>query len=243
MRMFPATAGAALDETTLMPRRAALARLPGLAALPALTGLTSGCGGGQETAAPTAAEAAQQLAGAAAFNGGPRAHLEGAFGPVFSWPVMPIHMAMLPDGRVLAYGTDRLGRQGAGLLYTVWDPALGTGTNAFLTLANQTGTDVFCAAQALLPGGQVLVVGGDVDRDGTTNEGNPDVNLFDPATNRLSRAGAMAYARWYPTLVPTPAGERVVLGGRVRVLRSGSVVVGREVASTPEVFTPGQGWR
>ncbi|MDZ5461071.1 galactose oxidase-like domain-containing protein [Azohydromonas lata] len=259
MPKHPAAARAAQADRPIPPRRAALAYLAclahgspraglGLAGLLGALGALGGCGGGQDGASPadTAAdtETAQQLAaGAAAFNGGPRAHVEGAFGPVFTWPVMPIHMALLPDARVLAYGTDRLGRQGAGLLYTVWDPALGLGPEAFTTLPNQTGTDVFCAAQALLPGGQVMLVGGDLDRGGTTNEGNPDVNLFDPATNRLARAGALAYPRWYPTLVLTPAGERVVLGGRMRVLRSGGVVVGREVASTPEVFTPGQGWR
>jgi hypothetical protein len=225
-------------QAPLLPRRAALA---------SLLGLLGGCGGGQEADAPApATETALQLAASPALaptNGGPRAHIEGAFGAVFAWPVMPIHMALLPDGRVLAYGTDRLGRQGAGLLYTVWDPQLGAGPEAFVTLPNQTGTDIFCAAQALLPGGQVLLIGGDLDRDGTTNQGNADVNLFDPAANRLARAGSMAYPRWYPTLVLMPTGERVALGGRMRVLRSGGLIVGREVASTPEVFTPGQGWR
>jgi ABC-type glycerol-3-phosphate transport system substrate-binding protein len=37
----------------------------------------------------------------------------GAFGPAFGWPVMPIHMVLLPDGRVLSYGTDDKGVQGA----------------------------------------------------------------------------------------------------------------------------------
>jgi hypothetical protein len=31
--------------------------------------------------------------------------LTGFFGPAFAWPIIPIHMALLPDGRVLNFGT------------------------------------------------------------------------------------------------------------------------------------------
>lgn len=176
-------------------------------------------------------------------NGGPRAHLEGVFGPVFAWPVMPIHMVLLPDRRVLAYGTDPSGRQGAGFHYALWDPAATTDDEAFLTLPNVTGTDIFCSAQSLLPNGQVVLMGGDENVGTPENFGNPDMNLFEPATNQLGPDQPMAYQRWYPTLVVTPAGERVVMGGRINIVRENGVVSERNLAITPEVFTPGVGWR
>ena len=176
-------------------------------------------------------------------NGGPRAHIEGAFGPSFSWPVIPIHMVLLPDRRVLAYGTDTAGRQGAGFHYTVWNPRLGGGSDAFLTLPNFTGTDIFCAAQSLLPDGRVVLIGGDENPGTPENFGNPDMNVFDPRTNLLKKSVSMAFKRWYPTLVVLPSGERVVMGGRINIVYDDGVVVERNVATTPEVFTPGSGWR
>src|SRR4051812_27212504 len=44
--------------------------------------------------------------------GGPDAYLEGMFGPAVAWPINPIHAAVLPDGRLLTYGTDTAGKQG-----------------------------------------------------------------------------------------------------------------------------------
>lgn len=176
-------------------------------------------------------------------RGGARAHVEGAFGPAFSWPVVPIHMVLLPDRRVLAYGTDESGRQGAHLRYTVWDPAGGGVPEAFLTLPNATGTDIFCASQTLLPDGTVALLGGDDFSRKPLNNGNPDMNVFDPRRNELRKAEGMAFPRWYPTLVVMPSGERVALGGRIRDASSRWTFYERAVASTPEVYTPGSGWR
>ena len=94
----------------------------------------------------------------------------GFFGPAFPWPIIPIHMALLPGGRVLSYGTDQTGAQGAQLIYDVWNPSLGNGTNAHTTLPNGTKTDIFCGAQSLIAEGpsvptsptrNMLITGGD----------------------------------------------------------------------------------
>ena len=58
----------------------------------------------------------------------------GRFGAAFGWPLIPVHVALLPDGRVLSYGTDERGRQGSQFSYSVWDPALGTAANSHLVL-------------------------------------------------------------------------------------------------------------
>ena len=177
-------------------------------------------------------------------EGAARAQVEGLFGPAFAWPVIPIHMVLLPDRRVLAYGTDQNGRQGAALHYAVWDPAAGSGPEAFLTLPNVTGTDLFCSAQSLLPDGTVTLLGGDEQVGGRpVNNGNADVNVFDPRGNAMRKAEGMAFRRWYPTLVLMPSGDRVVLGGLVRNASSRWTFYERSMASTPEVYTPGSGWR
>jgi len=73
----------------------------------------------------------------------PDAHLKGMWSPVTPWPVIGIHAVLLPEGRVLTYGTDTAGRQTGYFTYDVWDPAAGLGAG-HLTLPNGTGTDIFC---------------------------------------------------------------------------------------------------
>ncbi|HSI59083.1 MAG TPA: galactose oxidase-like domain-containing protein [Ideonella sp.] len=190
---------------------------------------------------------------------------KGFFGPVFSWPLMPIHMVLLQDGRVLTYGTNLNGAQGGAMWYSIWDPSVGTGPDAMLTLDNVWRTDTFCAAQTIIPAtGEVLVAGGDRVVDGVRNYANNDVNLFNPVNNMLvKQSQAMAYQRWYATAVTNQFGEQVVMGGRMDrtwpsvdpespallpafkgglpVLPSATTVA--TYASTPEVYTAGVGWR
>lgn len=176
------------------------------------------------------------------------AHLMGLFGPAFAWPLIPIHSVLLPDGRVLGYGSKPDGLQSGLLHYSLWDPALGTGDAAMQLLPNQTGTDIFCAGQALLPGaGEVLLVGGDRLVGGVRNFANNDVNLFNPADNSLTRqTQSMAYQRWYATLVTNAQGEQVTMGGRIDrayTFDDGTPATVDTYASTPEVYRSDLGWR
>src|SRR3989344_1345148 len=66
----------------------------------------------------------------------------GSFGAVVSWPLIPIHAALLPDGRLLTYGSDGKGNQTGQFTYDVWDPSKGTGAASHLTLPNTTINDV-----------------------------------------------------------------------------------------------------
>jgi hypothetical protein len=180
--------------------------------------------------------------------GGPEAHLKGQFGAPFNWPVIPLHMVLLADGRVLSYGSKPDGWQGALLHYSLWDPALGTGDSSMTLLPNTTGTDVFCAGQALLPGsGNVLLVGGDRIVNGQRNYANSDVNLFTPADNLLARQpAAMAFQRWYATMVTSASGEAIVMGGRIDRFYEGNEQyppTDDTYASTPEIYNPLTGWR
>ena len=158
----------------------------------------------------------------------------GFFGPAFPWPIIPIHVALLPDGRVLNFGTDQQGNQGAQLVYDVWDPNLGNGTNAHTTLTNTTSTDIFCSAASLLSSGTVLITGGDLTVNGVRNFSNNKVEIFNPSNNRLTASGQMNYPRWYDSTITLPNGNKLVLGGSV------TPNVGEP---TPEVFSATTGWR
>jgi len=136
----------------------------------------------------------------------------GTFGPQVTWPIMPIHAVLLPDGRVLSYGTDRNGAQTAYYDYDVWDPRAGTGVDAHVTLPNGTATDIFCSAQLVLLSGDVELYGGD-NLPANTNTYNREVTQFRPASDTLVHTGSMNRLRWYSTSTMLPNSEVYIQGG------------------------------
>ena len=113
----------------------------------------------EHTRSVTAADA---RAAAAAVAGDE--HLVGQWGPVVDWPVVGVHNALMPDGRVLAY--DSVG-DNATETYpvhdhtraTLWDPATGTQTPVWV----DTGYNVFCSGLAHLTDGRLFLAGGNLD--------------------------------------------------------------------------------
>ncbi len=139
---------------------------------------------------------------------------DGAWSPVKPWPLIPLHMVVMPDGRVLSFGTKADGTQTGNFIYDVWDPAGGFDAG-HLTLANTTGTDIFCSSTLVLPqGGKVFIAGGDNwTGTGTTNTGNNNSNLFDYGSNTLARQSNMNRARWYSSSTVLLNGEVYTQGG------------------------------
>ena len=131
-----------------------------------------------------------------------------------NWPVIAIHAALTPDGRVLTYGTRQSGQQTAYFVYDIWDPEQGLAAG-HLTLDNLTQTDIFCSSQIVLPSsGSVFIAGGDNwTGTGTTNTGNNNTNEFSPADNTLARGNNMNRARWYSSSTALMSGEIYVQGG------------------------------
>jgi hypothetical protein len=267
----------------VQPRRSILLRLSVLA-----LGALVACGGGHDSAVQTAAveedlaqpedttpindgrlhalaspqeKALAARAGKPGFipQGDPNAQTLGTFGPVLPWPLMPIHQVLLPDGRVLFYGSDTTGKQGGGLHYAVWDPSLGTGDNAFMVLPTTTGSNIFCAGQSLLPDtGNVLIIGGTTINNGLRGIGINDSNVFTPTANTLTAQSPMNFRRWYPTTVSMPDNSQLVMGGRMdpdsggeavaKAQRSapqpdGAALSNATYATTPEVWSSAGGWR
>jgi hypothetical protein len=168
--------------------------------------------------------------------GGSNANVSGVFGPVVPWPIIPLHAVLLPGGRVMSYGTDTNGNQGAQLVYDVWTPALGTGTSAHMVLPNTTSTDIFCSGQSVMTNGLILITGGDLTVDGERNFANNQTTIFNRNTNTIAAGTAMNYPRWYPSLVSQPDGRLVVFGG----YQNQTPPLNDPVipATTPEVYDP-----
>jgi hypothetical protein len=131
-----------------------------------------------------------------------------------NWPLIPIHAALTPDGRVLTYGTKGDGTQTGFFIYDVWNPSSGL-SNGHMTLDNMTQTDLFCSAQVIDPNnGRVFITGGDLwTGTKTKNNGNNNSNTFKYQDNTLTRGPDMYRPRWYATTTVLPNGEIYIQGG------------------------------
>jgi hypothetical protein len=184
---------------------------------------------GLKAAADSAAQSAKSVLA------GSTAHLKGAFGAPIAWPIVGIHSALLPDGRVMSFGTSTRGQQGAKLIYDLWDPKRGTGSGAHLVLPNTTNTNIFCSGQTLLATtGDLVMTGGTVPVAAGVYGSLDDLTVFRPSSNTMVAGNPMTYRRWYPTTVALSNGEVMVLGGREDYGRP---------ATTPEVLTRSGSWR
>jgi len=186
-----------------------------------LAALLISCGGGNGDASsdsPSASTADAKTARAAEFvpplPPSSEASLKGMWSDVYNWPIVAVHSVLLPDGRVMTYGSDTTGLQTGHANYDVWDSS-GAPDAGHLTLDNATGTDIFCSSQLVLPQtGNVFIAGGDVwTGTRTTNGPNNNTNLFDSASASLTRGPNMLRARWYSSSTTLINGETYIQGG------------------------------
>lgn len=130
---------------------------------------------------------------------------QGMWSGVFNWPLNGLHTNILPDGRVLSYGTTPDGNTQNGRYFDVWDPSLGFGSNSHLTSFNAQRQDSFCSAAIYLSNGNLLITGGN---------GVNTSSVFTPLTNAVTQASYnTASERWYATMVTLPDGRTVIMGG------------------------------
>ena len=119
----------------------------------------------------------------------------GEWSAPFPWPIVAVHMNLLPDGKVLSWG--ELGTP------QVWDPATGKFT------AIPSPILLFCSGHAFLPDGRLLVTGGHIGPD----RGFPNNTIFDPGTESWSQSTPMRRGRWYPTNTTLGSGAVAILAG------------------------------
>lgn len=156
---------------------------------------------------------------------------DGQWGPVENWPNIAIHAALDSQGRVVTYGTNQDGQQTGQFIYDIWSPD-GSAAAGHNTLANTTGTDLFCSLQVNRPDtGDMLLFGGDFwdpENNTTVNIGNADINQLDAETGLLTSIPGMNRGRWYGTATVRPDGSIFVMGGDLG-------------AEQPELWTPEYG--
>ncbi len=182
--------------------------------------------------APSAWSAAVAVAGA------PQA--VGEWGPVVDWPVVGVHVALLSNGKVLAY--DSIG-DNATETYpvqdhtraTVWDPATGIQTPVWV----DTGFNIFCSGLAHLVDGRIFVAGGNKDQQ---LNGIVQTHLFDLATYQWSLGPNMAAGRWYPSVTPLNNGEMLITSGRVNTPEIRTLAGGLRSLSTASLSLPLYPW-
>ena len=158
---------------------------------------------GEQTEAATEADAERAAAGVA----GDESEV-GRWGPVIDWPVVGIHMALMPDGKVIAYDSsaDRLGDPDQSFTRaTVWSPTANTHVDAMLF-----GFNIFCTGLAHLMDGTLFTAGGNKRGE---SPGIRQTHTFDHETGSWSRGPDMAEERWYPTVTPLNDGEMLITDG------------------------------
>lgn len=135
----------------------------------------------------------------------------GKWGPVVAWDVVPLHMNLLPSGKIFAWGkTDAADTMG---MPRLWDPTAGPPEG--LPMIN-VDTMLFCAGHALMPDGRLMVSGGHLQDD----RGIATTYFFDQ-NGSPTRGPNMAHGRWYPTVTTLPDGRMLSMAGRDQ---AGSVV-------------------
>jgi hypothetical protein len=120
----------------------------------------------------------------------------GSWSAPFSWPIVAVHLHLLWNGKVLAWGK-------FGSPY-VYDPATGS------FKAVSAGANLFCSGHAFLADGRLFVAGGHI----SDNHGLPDGHLFNPGTLTWSKTADMRQGRWYPSTTELANGSIVTLAGK-----------------------------
>jgi Domain of unknown function (DUF1929)/Carbohydrate binding module (family 6) len=186
----------------------------------------------------------------------------GQVSAVYELPYMPIHAALMPNGKVFSWGGGS--EYNKDINITVWDPTLGDDVTA-RTNRRYTTSNLFCAGFSHLPDGRLLIAGG----HWSNFIGIPDASIFDsaepdiyqalkPSTPMYSvkRPNAVGdpridptfnpdlyyqdpthTGRWYPSTTPLANGEIMVSEGYSSKLNV--------VNNLPEVWqsNAGGGWR
>ncbi len=156
-----------------------------------------------------------------------------------SMPINPVHAALLSNGKILVVaGSGNCPPSQAGCpTGPPYNSANGSGALLLDPVSGQTITqfslswDMFCNGMALLQDGRALIDSGTIQYD--PFYGQPQVAIFDPATNSFSNTQNMAHGRWYPTVLTLGDGRVMAFSGLNETGGTNTSV---------EFYTIGSGW-
>ena len=156
----------------------------------------------------------------------------GMYAPQTEWPLVAIHAALLPTGRVVTYGSPLGEARQGGLAYDEWNPAADTHRQT----PSMHDYNSFCNALEILPDGRVLMVGGNSSTASMT---------YDPASGAQTMGPQLARQRWYASLLRLPDDRVVVLGGGdyYNTQAYQKPADNRGVATIPEISDGTGAWR
>lgn len=140
-------------------------------------------------------------------------HLNGTWSPSFTLPLVPIHVMLMTNGKILMW--DSVGDNPTESYpvhnftrASIWDPS-----NNFVTNVNNTttGFNMFCSGHAHLPNGTSFLAGGNLN---SSLDGISATHLFNQDTNTWSLGPTMTQGgRWYPSVTPLANGEMLITSG------------------------------
>lgn len=134
----------------------------------------------------------------------------GAWSAPIATQVVPVFQAVLPNGKVLIWDSvgDLSSERYENHTTTramVWNPS----NNTFKRV-DVAGYNIFCAGFTHLLNGNILVAGGNKNKD---LDGIVQTHIFDWRTETWSRGKNMVAGRWYPSLATMANGEVAIIGG------------------------------
>lgn len=119
-------------------------------------------------------------------------------------PLVPAHVALLPNGKVLTWVSGRN--------TYVWDPETKT---SIRTLTPKGTGSLMCPGYVHLADGRIFLAGGQGAAGGT--QGLSSTLIFDWNTNKWIKGPRLSARRWYPSLTMLGNGEVLILGGGPKV--------------------------
>ena len=158
---------------------------------------------------------------------------DGQWSPVLPFGIVPVAVANLPDGRLIAWSSqyrNNFDETGDGMTYTeIFDPFMGPHGQALGETVTQTDHDMFCPGINNLPDGRILAAGG------TSSE---RTSIYDPATGVWSRAADMNINRGYQGNVTLSDGSVFTVGGSWSGSNQSSTNGGKDA----ELWSEATGW-
>lgn len=149
----------------------------------------------------------------------------GSWGPVLTFPLVPVAAALLPGNRMLtwsAYLANNFGGNNGRTQTAILD--LNTGVITSRQVSN-TGHDMFCPGTSMLPDGRMLVSGGSDDRK---------TSFYNPVTDTWTAGPDMVIPRAYQSNVTLSTGGVFSIGGSWKDGAGGK---------NGELWTSAGGWR
>jgi hypothetical protein len=137
----------------------------------------------------------------------------GEWSAPFDLPNVPIHLHLLPDGKVLFWG--RRDRPDLTLdehfcTPQIWAPGTGKAVAAAPPKSKDgNGVNLFCSGHSFLPDGRLFVAGGHFK----DSEGIDQASTYDFHTNTWTPLDKMNNGRWYPSALTMADGTILVLSG------------------------------